>query len=254
MSSSSFFHLQRSCYSISSRYRRKLITSRCEHSKALLTTSRYGPFTLVAAAFLGLAAYSSARTSLKELVPWLPLALCLFVLLTVYFFPRLRQSLSGNNEEQISMEEGRTRGFYGTPVEPGSIQSEEEIQSRRWNPQVDHWLEHDTSHTGGRDIERPGSSGRLSARQSDIDLDDRQTVPRLFSQRMISPGWQVYNMSNLPRTASDSGFPTQRFAATRPSSRLELSKACTQRSMSQESILLEDPSSTSKEPAVPLRG
>ena len=254
MSSSSFSHLQRSCCSISWRYRRKLITPRCEHSRAVLTKSRYGPFTLVAATFLGLAAYSSARTSLKELVPWLPLALCLFVLLTVYFFPKLKQSLSGNNEVQNSMEEGRTRGFYGTPVEPGSIQSEEEIQRGRWSPQVNQWLEHDTSHAGGRDIERPGSSGRLSAHQSDIDLDDRQTVPRLFSQRMVSPGRQSYNMSSLPRTTSDSGFPTPRFAAMLPSSRLDLSKVCTQRSVSQESALLENPSPTFEEPAVPLRG
>ena len=218
----------------------------------MLTSFRYGPFTLVAATFFGLAAYSSARTSLKELVPWLPLAVCLFVLLTVTLFPKLRQSLSGDNGTQIAMEEGRLPGFYGSLVEPGSVQSEEDTNIHQWNPDVEIWLEHDISYTGGAD--RLTSPGRLSHRGSDIDLDDRQSVARFVAKRMVSPSRQAYNINSLSQITPDNGFPTQRFAATGLGSRLDQPRAPCQRSSSPESILVECPSSTSAASEMALLG
>ena len=156
----------------------------------MLTSSRYGPFTLVAATLLGIAAYSSARTSLTELVPWLPLALCLFLLLTVYLFPKLGDSLRVDNEVQNAMEEGLSSGFYGTPVEPGSVQLEEWIPSRQWSPEINNWIEHNLSHVGGRD-DQPAPSETMSTRESDVDLDEGQTVPRLFTQSMPNQNWHV---------------------------------------------------------------
>jgi hypothetical protein len=192
----------------------------------------------VAATFLGLAAYSSARTSLKELVPWLPPALCLFVLLTVYFFPKLRQTSSGNNGTPNAMEEGRSFGFYGTPVEPGSVQSDEDNRSHQWNPEVNRWLGHDTSYAGG--IGRPASrqSGLLSNRGSDIDLDDSQSVPRLSSQIVVSPSRQAYEIR----------LPTQRFAAAMgPASQMNQSREYHQGPLSPESTVIESAPSTSAE-------
>jgi hypothetical protein len=209
---------------------------------------RYGPFTLVAVTFFGLAAYSSARTPLKELIPWLPTALCLFILLTVYFFPKLRQSLRGDNGTQIAMEEGRAFGYHRTPVEPGSIQSEEDIRSRNQSLDVARWLEYDTAHAGG--IGQPASRqfGALSVRESDIDLEDRQSVARIVAQRMISPTRPGYNISSLPQTATGNGFPSQRFATT---------GSCSQprdyrpRSPA-ESVVVEVPSSIADESERPL--
>lgn len=251
---SSSFHQQHSCCSTNKKYRRSLIASCCETSKLVLTLFRYGPFTLVAATFLGFAAYSSARTTLKELVPWLPLALALFVLLTVYFFPKLRQLFSRDSETLIAMEEGQGYPLYGTPVEPGSVQSDEDIRSRQRSLEVDRWLEYDISHVGG--IGRPASrhSGRLSTRESDIDLDDSQSVARLVAQRMVSPSRQTYNISNLPRTALESGFSTQRPTAMAPPSQLNQPRDYQQRSLSPESIVVEGPSSTSAESERPLLG
>jgi hypothetical protein len=211
----------------------------------------YGPFTLVGVTFLGLAAYSSARTPLKELVPWLPTALCLFILLTVYFFPKLRQSLRGGNGIQIAMEEGRPFGYHGTPVEPGSIQSEEDIRSRYHSLEVNRWLEYDTAYAGG--MGRPASrhSAGLSTRESDIDLEDRQSVARIVAQRMISPSRPGYNMNNVPQTASENGFPSQRFAQAGSSNQ---PRDYRPRSLSPESIVVEVPSSTAAESERPLLG
>jgi hypothetical protein len=149
--------------------------------------------------------------TLKGLVPWLPTAVGLFSLLTVYFFPKLRAWLARDTEPYVSMEameaieEGRRYGVYGTSVQPGSVQYGED--DPRWHPDVDLWLAHDTSHAGGN--ARPASR---SSGESDIDLDDNQSVARLVAQRLAEPSRQNYNINSLPRTFSDSGFLTQRFA------------------------------------------
>lgn len=161
-----------------------------------LILSSYGAFTLVAATFLGLAAYSSARTPLKELVPWLPIALCLFILLTVFFFPKVRRIFNGGggDEPQFAMEEGRALRFahsIGTSVEPGSIQSEEDNRSQQQSLNVAHWIDHETSHMRGVDWSTSQQDTRLSTRGSDIDLDERQSVastaPRGTRQGSLSP-------------------------------------------------------------------
>jgi hypothetical protein len=208
----------------------------------------------VAVTFLGLAAYSSARTSLEELVPWLPTALCLFVLLTVYFIPKLRQTLNGDYGNQIAMEEGCSPGFYGTPVEPGSVRSQMSIRTRQQSPEVERWLTQDTSHMGCG-IGRPASrnSGRQSIRDSDIDLDDTSSVTRIVVQRMVSPSRPGYNINNLPQIASESGFPSQRFATAGPSQSSQ-PKDHYPRSLSLESVAVEGLSSTSAESERPLLG
>jgi hypothetical protein len=170
--------------------------------------------------------------------------------MTVYFLPKLRQPLNGDSENQIAMEEGRSRGFYGTPVEPGSVRSEASIRSRQQSLEVEHWLTQETSHMGG--IGRPASrnSGRQSIRDSDIDLDDTSSVTRIVVQRMVSPSRPGYNMSNLPQTASESGFPSQRFATAGPSQPVDRYP----RKLSLESIAVEGPSSTTGESERPLLG
>ena len=216
----------------------------------MLTPNRYGPFTLVAATFLGLAAYSSARTPLKELVPWLPTALCLFILLTVYFFPKLRNSLRGDHGTHIDLEDGRPFGYHGTPVEPGSIQSDQDFHNRHQSLGVNRWLDYDISFTGGIGRQESPHSRGPSARESDIDLEDRQSVARIVAQRMISPSRPGYNTGNLPQTASENGVPSQGF----PTAGSCQSRDYRQCSLSPESIVVEGPSSTSAASERPLLG
>ena len=195
---------------------------------------RYGPFTLVAATFLGLAAYSSARTSLKELVPWLPTSLCLFVLLTVYFIPTIREALNTEETTQISMEEGRSFIFPATPVEPGSVQSEGETMSRQQSLDMQRWLSYDISFMG-----RPESlySGGQSSPESNIDLEEAYRLPRIVAQRMVSRSQPGYTVSSLLRTSSDSNFPLRRFSAAAPRSQRIQPRDCP-RSLSPGSLLM----------------
>jgi hypothetical protein len=191
---------------------------------------------------MSIAAYSSARTTLTELVPWIPLALCLFVLLTVYFFSKLRHSLRADNQAQIAMEEGR--GFHGTPVEPGSVQSDEVSQTLRWSQEMNRRLEFDISHTGG--IDRPGSSEILSSRESDIDLDSNQSVARIIVQRMVSQSGQAV-ISSLLQTASADGFHNQNAAVVGFPNQWEQFEDHRQRSLLPGSIAVEGTSITSKD-------
>ena len=207
------------------------------------------------ATLLGLAAYSSARTSLQELVPWLPPTFCLLVLITVYFPRKIRQSINGYNGSQIAMEEGRPCGHDGTTVEPGSVQSNEDYGANRTNRQsldVEHWLEHEISHIGGARWPISPEPGRLSTRESEIDLEDSRSVKQPVSQRMVSESCQGRCMGKLPATASDSRFPIQGFSGEQPSSRLSLLSGT--EPASSEFVAVESPSFTSALSEEPLPG
>ena len=100
-------------------------------SQPLANTVRYGPYTLAVSTLLGLVAFSSASTTLPELVPWLPLSISVYFLLTVFSAPRVHEFFTPTEDFDILMEEGQCRTSARTPVEPGSIQSDEDIQSHQ---------------------------------------------------------------------------------------------------------------------------
>lgn len=70
------------------------------------------------ATILGLAAYSSARTPLRELVPFMPIALSLLLLLTSYSLPRFSSNGEGYIplHQEISLEDGPSEPTYGSNI------------------------------------------------------------------------------------------------------------------------------------------
>jgi hypothetical protein len=143
-------------------------------------TYRFGPVMLPIAALFGLAAFSSARTPLGDLVPWMPMVLSIFLLLTAYTLPRFwthnqGYSAVGNSDEDVSLEEGRSHQYRGSsrPMS-GYVQTREHYQSREGSPVIgQYWppwfRQHQVSH-----MSRPtsGLSGFASEHDSDIDLHE----------------------------------------------------------------------------------
>jgi hypothetical protein len=197
----------------------------------------------------------SARVSLHNLIPWLPTMLCLFILLTVYFLPKIRQPLDEDIRDLTAMEEGRSLESFGAQVGPESIRSE---ASSRHRPQSreenDDWRVQATFHTMGG-IDRPWSpnSGVQSIHGSDITLSDitrNSGIRRLDVGQIVSPSRPGYSISSLPQTAADIGHPSARFAATRPGNSTE---GCRRTEFS-ESMHVESASSSSAESETPLMG
>jgi hypothetical protein len=130
---------------------------------------------LPVAALLGLAAYSSARTPLGDLVPWMPMVLSIFLLLTAYTMPRFwthyqGYSAVGNSDQDVSLEEGRSRQYCGSSrAMSGHVQTREPYLQREGSPVMGQyrppWFrQHQVSH-----MTRPAS--RLSRFQSEHDSD-----------------------------------------------------------------------------------
>ena len=133
---------------------------------------RYGPYALAAYTCFGLGAYSSTRTSLSELVPWIPISICISSLLTVFFPPKVQELLASPSDNEIRMEEGRMFGDPRSPVQPGSVQSDGDIQNRQQTHFTRNWLqdyEHDLAFLGGRPASRYSSR---SLHDSTIVLED----------------------------------------------------------------------------------
>jgi hypothetical protein len=155
----------------------------------ILILSRYGPLVVPAAALLGLAAYSSARTPLRELVPWMPIALSLLLLLTTYSLPRLWPNFkeSVNVDQQIALEEGLFRVPRGADEDTiRSVQTREGYEPRDQFHMETHCCdrgiqEHQVCHMS-RSASRVSRFSSLH--ESDVDLNEPLNYPLT---RRVSP-------------------------------------------------------------------
>ncbi|KAH9220307.1 hypothetical protein DL95DRAFT_456458 [Leptodontidium sp. 2 PMI_412] len=219
----------------------------------LAEVKTYGPFTLILAAIFGIAAFSSARSSLKELTPWIPIALCLLYLLTAFSLPRLHEAFKDPVPE-VDMEEGHSNAFRGPTGVPRSVRSDELHRPRERSLEMDQLLILNIAEMG-----RPESrlSRGFSVHDSDIDLNDYAQTAGIALRRMVSPSRENY----IPRTSSHgalhtyfSGYP-QGFLANRPSSdHTSQDMNYSQRSSSPESLGSQTSQSSSGELEGLLRG
>jgi hypothetical protein len=162
---------------------------------------------VLATALLGLLAYSSARTPLGELVPWIPIALLLLLLLTTYSLPRLWPNFRDYApvDQEGALEEGLSQLAHGSTVETGgSVQTCENRENQDESPLVTHcceqsFQEHQISHMSR-------SASRLSrfssVHGSDIDLEP-MSYPL---KRWVSPSRAGVFM-NVARAFQDHEYP-----------------------------------------------
>ncbi|KUJ18550.1 uncharacterized protein LY89DRAFT_732109 [Mollisia scopiformis] len=160
----------------------------------------YGPFTLAFATFLGFAAYSSARTPLMDLVPWLPMIVWLFVLLTVYFLPRLRELFAQPLDPEDAMEQGRHHPVHRIPLDDVRIQPN--VNRPGNDPmELEEWL---------RGMDRnsvPGLPDDLSTQGSDIELPQHSEAMAVAWRRAVRMGRQGLMTGGLSQTSSDTPYP-----------------------------------------------
>lgn len=164
---------------------------------------------VLATTLLGLLAYASARTPLRELVPWIPIALLLLLLLTTYSLPRLWPRLNNYApvDQEGALEEGLSQLAHGSAVETGgSVQTRESRENRDEFPLAlvthccaQNFQEHQISHMSR-------SASRLSrfssAHGSDIDLE-----PASYQmKRWVSPSRAGVFM-NVARAFEDHEYP-----------------------------------------------
>ncbi len=158
-------------------------------------------FTLVAVVLLWLAASFFGRATSKEFVSEVPVALCLFVLLTAYFSPKLHQILNGSDPD-ITMEEGRSRGFLGPFGAPGSFLSNGEIQIQDRSLEMDHLLEHNVSNMDRSVSRLPGG---FSTHNSDIALSEQAEMITNIINRVVIPNQEAFlDRSLAPSYPGDS--------------------------------------------------
>ena len=211
-----------------------------------LTKCRYGLITIPIATLFGLAAYSSARTPLYDLVPWIPMALCLFLMVTAYslpyFLPRFGITPTDRAmHNQIALEDGLRYLDEDLEVEPGSIQAMESLPEQEESPMLARFDEHEISNMSR-------SESRLSRftshSDSDIDLEDNMQTANVSLHRMVSSSREGYCMSGLPQTSSDSGYPSSRFG-TFPAGQIHQSRNDRSILLSPKSLGFHGPSSES---------
>lgn len=138
---------------------------------------RHGPYALAAYTCFGLGAYSSTRTTLSELVPWIPTSLCIILLLTVFLPPKIRELRANPDFNDIHMEEGMMPGILRSQAQPGSVQSDGSIQQREQTLMTRLWLQnrdHDVAFTLGRPASRYSNR---SVHDSTIILSDSDDQP-----------------------------------------------------------------------------
>lgn len=179
--------------------------------QCLTHRSRHGPYALAAYTCFGLGAYSSTRTTLSELVPWIPISLCISLLLTVFFPPKIRELCAAPENDEILMEEGRFLGFHRSPVQPGSVQSDGHIQHREQSPMTTRWVrnsEHDVAYTLGRPASRYSSR---SLHDSTIVLDDFEDEP-YRGECMVRPQEAENYTSTPPQDMPEASLPCQHAA------------------------------------------
>ncbi|KAG4432751.1 hypothetical protein IFR05_011756 [Cadophora sp. M221] len=161
----------------------------------------YGPFSLVLAAVFGIAAISSARSSLKELTPWIPIALCLLNLLTAFSLPRLYQAFKDPGPEEAmeameAMEEGRANELRGPIGVAIPVRLDEGYRPMETSLEMDQLLILNISKMG-----RPESrlSRGFSVHDSDIDLNDHAQTAGIALRRMDIQQWSIaYLLARLP--------------------------------------------------------
>lgn len=112
------------------------------------------------AGLLGLAAYSSARTPLKDLVPWLPVGLSLLLILTTYTLPHFWPTFndSGPVDHHILLEEGLTSFADGSDVgSTDSIPRFQDFDNQDGSPRGIPCREHSTQDHHVSHMSRPAS-------------------------------------------------------------------------------------------------
>lgn len=148
------------------------------------------------AALLGLGAYASSRTPLRDLISWIPVILSILLLLTVYSLPLLCSEFGSYSpiSQQISLEDGLSE-LSGRSDEamPDSIRASEssgsDHRSSPGSPFCEQChREHQISH-----MYRSASPPVSSVRGSEIDLDDTTLDPfiSLVSHRPMDPPWSM---------------------------------------------------------------
>ncbi|KAE8442843.1 hypothetical protein EG329_002815 [Mollisiaceae sp. DMI_Dod_QoI] len=164
----------------------------------------YGPFTLVFATFLGFAAYSSARTPLPDLVPWIPMVVWLFVLLTVYFLPKAHGICTRPIDHYTAMEEGRGYHFRRFPVENqrGEIDSRNHL--RNDSLELSGWRSHDVTGMDHRSALELLEG--LSTHESDIDLQEHSEAAAVALRRVVSMSRAGLFSTGLSQSSSDGPY------------------------------------------------
>lgn len=190
------------------------------------------------AALLGLVAYSSARTPLKDLVPWLPIGLLLLLLLTTYSLPLFWPNFEGyvSIERQTSLEDGPSQPPWGSiEAALGSIQACESCGSDHRSILMTGYrqhgfLEHQISH-----MSRSTSplSRFSSVRDSDIDPNEPASYP--LCQRISQSTAEI--LLNPPQTLPQPESQSQSVAIPiRPSRPCLAHRANDERSSDEDNI------------------
>lgn len=166
----------------------------------------YGPFTLAFATFLGLAAYSSARTPLPELIPWMPLVVWSFVMLTVYFLPKAHRFFTRPiliNPEH-AMEEGR----YDFPRFPAeAVHSYPDLRSHSGGGSLEMMTLLDHALTGIDPYSACGLLDGHSSHESDIDLQEQPEAVAVALRRGVRIARAGYFTSGLSESSLDGPCP-----------------------------------------------
>jgi hypothetical protein len=152
---------------------------------------------------------------LKELLPWIPIAVSLFVYLTTYSMPRLLPFFMEPTpvDYQVELEEGTLHPYNESSVEAGSIQTLEDYQNREESPMMARYHNESFVNLQVSHMDRGAASNSSvpSTHGSDIVLDDQGHV-NLAPRRCVSPtGGAIF--TSPPKTSSETGYPTPRFAA-----------------------------------------
>ncbi|KAH7364667.1 hypothetical protein BKA65DRAFT_142948 [Rhexocercosporidium sp. MPI-PUGE-AT-0058] len=222
----------------------------------LAEVKTYGHFTVILAFFFGFAALSSTSTSLKELIPWIPIASCLLALLTALSLPKIHRAISDPNPNpEISMEEGHSNTFRGPIGVPRSLRSNGGYHARERSLEMDRLLALNVSNMIGRPQSR--HSRGFSTHDSDIDLNDHAEIIGIALRRMVSPSRENFipmDSNHETLNAYLPGYP-QAVSSNRPA--LDCTSQgmnYSQRSASPESVVSQASQSTSGELEGLLRG
>ncbi|KAH8814937.1 hypothetical protein F5884DRAFT_746514 [Xylogone sp. PMI_703] len=145
--------------------------------------TEFGPCALAVAAVLGIGAYSSARTTLKELVPWMPIIICLFLLLTVSFGPLIKSFITrDDDDENATLEEG-TRYPLNTVPRPLGSPPRSHRSGNEPSPLANYLMDHEVSHMTRSEWRFPNRSQH----SSDINLSDELESHFVAARRALSP-------------------------------------------------------------------
>jgi hypothetical protein len=114
---------------------------------------------------------------------------------------------------QVELEEGTRHPYNESSVEAGSIQTSEDFQNREESPMLARYHNESFVNLQVSHMDRGAacSASVPSTHGSDIDLDDQGRV-NVAPRRCVSPN-SVAIFNSPPKTSSETGYPTPRFAA-----------------------------------------